>query len=124
MTRIATKPILSDVGRQLRSGLSRALSALNEVDPAALTDWLGQADALHMPAADRALIERLLTCLAPMAHELEAVFESLEAAGEQLGLLDPHLFRAGPAAEPMTAAPMAAGLQPTAADLGRLARAA
>lgn len=97
MTRIATKPNLSDVGRQLRSGLCNALSALNEVDPAALKDWLGQADAMPMPAADRGLIERLLACLSPMARELDAVFETLEAAGEQLGLLDPHLFRAGPA---------------------------
>lgn len=122
MTRTPTKHKLSETARQLQGALCNALSALNEIDPDALKDWLAQADALRMDAADRALIERLLGRLLPRARELDEIFESLETAGEQLGLLDPHQFRAGPTHAPEAVA--AAGRQRTWPELAGVSRAA
>jgi hypothetical protein len=96
MTRTAQQHKLSDVARQLQSSLGSALSALNHIDPVGLKDWLAHADDVHMAAADRALIESLCACLIPITREIEDVFNTLESAGEQLGLLDAHQFRAEP----------------------------
>jgi hypothetical protein len=95
-TKKKNKP--SEVGRQLQSGLCAALSALNEIDPAALKEWLADPDFVHIDAEDRALIEHLCASLLPVTRELDVIFDAIEKAGEQLGLLAPHQFRADLAA--------------------------
>lgn len=94
MARKTNKP--SEVALQLQSDLCTALSALNQIDPAALNEWLADPDFAHLDADDRALIECLKRNVLPITRELDQVFNTLENAGEQLGLLAPDQFRAEP----------------------------
>src|SRR3954462_14787041 len=92
------KNMPSEVGRQLQNGLCAALSALNQIDPAALKEWLPHPDFVHIYAEDRALIEHLCVSLIPVTRELDVIFDAIERAGEQLGLLEPDQFRDASAA--------------------------
>jgi hypothetical protein len=90
----------SEVALQIKSDICAALLALNQIDPAALNEWLGDPDFAHIDADDRALIESLGANLLPITRELDFVFDTLEKAGEQLGLLAPDQFRAEPTSPP------------------------